>query len=113
MALCADAAAAAEQAATREAARQAGHERALETLPYVLIVWGAIMLAGFAAFAVWDLRTMRQSQAAQTAQAPAALMPPVNVFVLTPPDNGGRADYWRQLGAAAKREVVIHDDRQR
>ena len=53
--------AAAERAAIREAQRDASHERALEILPYMLLIVGVLVLAGFAAFAVWDLRRAAMS----------------------------------------------------
>lgn len=46
-----------ERAANREAARQAGHERVLELLPFLAVIVGALLLAGLGGLLFWDLRT--------------------------------------------------------
>lgn len=58
----ADTQAAAERAALREAAREAAHQRTLETLPHLVLIFGALGLTGFVSFIVWDLRSQRQAE---------------------------------------------------
>jgi hypothetical protein len=63
--LQADTAAAAERAALREAAREAGHQRTLELLPYLVIVVGALLLAGLGVMIYWDPRSRIRPDASQ------------------------------------------------
>jgi len=58
----ADAAAASERASTRQMERDASHERALETLPFVLAIGGGVLLLVLAGLVAWDLRS-RQAPA--------------------------------------------------
>lgn len=61
----ADTSAAAERAAIREAARQAGHERALEMLPFLALTVGGLLLGGGTAvifFAIWEQRQVPVAQ---------------------------------------------------
>ena len=52
----ADTAAASERAAIRQMERDAAHERALEMLPYVLVLVGGLLLAALGGLLFWDLR---------------------------------------------------------
>ena len=112
----ADAAAASERAATREAARDASHQRALELLPYVLLIWGGLLLVGFAAFVVWDLRALRERQTA--AGSDPALLFHLERLQLEQAERD--REIWRVLGLLARRtlpagvgtEVTIYPDRE-
>jgi hypothetical protein len=55
----ADTEAAAERATVRQMERDAAHQRALDLLPYVLIIAGGLALAGLGLVLWWDLRSMR------------------------------------------------------
>lgn len=55
----ADTQAAAERANVRQMERDAAHQRALETLPYVALIGGGVVLILIVALMFWDLR--RQS----------------------------------------------------
>lgn len=96
--VAADTAAASERAATREAARDASHQRALELLPYVLLIWGGLLLVGFAAFVVWDLRSLRERQ------APAATDPALLLYLdrLRLEQAERDREVWRALGTLAR-----------
>jgi hypothetical protein len=52
----ADTAAASERAAVRQMERDAAHQRALEMLPVIVVLVGAVLLAGLAVLVVWDGR---------------------------------------------------------
>ena len=52
----------AERSAADTAAANARHERFLEILPGGFGVIGAMVLLGFGAFAVWDLRSLRERE---------------------------------------------------
>jgi len=52
----ADAKADAERAATRQMERDAAHQRALETLPYLMLICGGVGVGGLVVLAFWDLR---------------------------------------------------------
>jgi hypothetical protein len=52
----ADAAAAAERANVRQMERDASHQRVMEVLPVLVILVGALLLAGLATAMFWDLR---------------------------------------------------------
>jgi hypothetical protein len=56
----ADTEAAAERAAIRQVERDAAHQRALETLPYVALVGGGVLVLVLLVLAAWDLRSMRR-----------------------------------------------------
>jgi len=53
----ADTAAAAERASVRQMERDASHERALEALPFVLVIGGGVLLLVLAGLVFWDLRS--------------------------------------------------------
>jgi hypothetical protein len=113
--------AAAERAAIREADRAATFERVTVLLPWAALFLGAFGVAGLAVLVWGDLRARQPiasggqpipASNAGTTQAPALTPPAINVFVLPPPTNGSRrSDQWRQLEAAARKEVTIYDDR--
>lgn len=48
-----------ERAATRQMERDAAHQRALELLPFVAMILGAVGLAGLGALMFWDSRRNR------------------------------------------------------
>jgi hypothetical protein len=50
----AEAEAYARRVAADESRRENGHQRVLETLPFVVLILGGMLLAGFGAFIVWD-----------------------------------------------------------
>jgi hypothetical protein len=52
----ADVAAAAERSNIRQSERDAAHQRAMEILPYVALIVGALLLAGLGGLIFWDLR---------------------------------------------------------
>ena len=112
----ADAAAASERAATREAARDASHQRALELLPYVLLIGGGLLLVGFAAFVVWDLRSLRERQTA--AGSDPALLLYLDRLRIEQAERD--REIWRVLGLLARRtlpagvgtEVTIYPERE-
>jgi hypothetical protein len=106
----ADTQAAAERAAIREAARQAGHERALETLPFVVLLVGALGLAGLGAVLLWDTRTRPRADAGPAIVAYLA--------DLRAEQARHEADLWRAIAHLDRRrelgpgaEVTIYDDR--
>ena len=58
----ADTAAAAERSAIRQAERNAAHQRALETLPYLVAIGGGILVLVLTGLVVWDLRSRPPAQ---------------------------------------------------
>jgi hypothetical protein len=98
----ADSNAAAERAAIREAAREAGHQRALEMLPFVVTVGGGALCLVILLLAAWDLRSRRQ------APADPALLAHLRALEMQ------QADQWRVLADLARQEerrgMIIYDD---
>ena len=92
----ADAAAASERASTRQMERDASHERALETLPFVLAIGGGVLLLVLAGLVAWDLRSR---------QAPASTVDPVLLAYLDRLQLE-QAQQWRVLAHVARRDAV-------
>ena len=102
----ADAAAASERASTRQMERDASHERALETLPFVLAIGGGVLVLALGGFVVWDLRGR------QMAQPPAAMIDPVMLAYLDRL-RLEQVQQWRVLAHVARdgaRDVVIYEE---
>lgn len=111
-----------QRSENRQIEREQAHRQALDVLPYVILIGGGLLLAGFGGLLWWDLRRRPApvAQAAQQPQAPA--LPTINVILLQPGQGSGRrADQWRELQAEAKRlglgsgakEVIVYQDDQR
>jgi len=103
-----------ERAATREAARQAGHERMIETLPFLVVIVGGLLLAGMGGLAFCDLRNQRQAQGGTD----AAILLELRRLEIAQAERD-RA-MWRALAEVSRRrltdgngEVIIYPDKQR
>ena len=110
----AQAAADSERAANREAARQAGHERMMETLPFLAVIVGGLLLAGMGGLAFWDLRSQRQTQGGTD----AAILLELRRLEMAQAERD-RA-MWRALAQVSRRrltdgkgEVIIYTDKER
>ncbi len=104
-------AAAGERANIRQLERDAAHQRTLDLLPFVLAIGGGLLLAGFRAFLVWDLR---RRPVQPVGSDPAVLMYLDRLRL-------DQAQQWRALAQLDRRTlpamdnekgVVIYDDRQ-
>jgi len=90
------------RAAADEARRENGHQRAIELLPFTVLVVGVVVLMAFGGFVVWDVVSLRRERMG----APAERLPPVTVLVLPVPGPGqSRAEYWRQVSHEASRTL--------
>lgn len=103
----ADAAAASERASTRQMERDAAHERALEMLPYVLIVSGMVLIGGVAA---WILALRVTGQGSAESQA---LLAYIERLQLAQADRD--RELWRAIAEIERRalgpgdrEVVVY-----
>ena len=99
----ADSAAASERASVRQMERDASHERALETLPFVLAIGGGVLLLVLAGLVAWDLRSR---------QAPASTVDPVLLAYLDRLQLE-QAQQWRVLAHVARdgaRDVVVYEE---
>jgi hypothetical protein len=69
----AEAEAYARRVAADESRRENGHQRALETLPFVVLILGGLLLAAFGAFIVWD-RVRQTPRSPQAGTVDSALL---------------------------------------
>jgi hypothetical protein len=107
--MAADTEAAAERAAIREASRQAGHERVIELLPFVVAILGAVAVAGIGLL-VWS----------RPRQAPAV---DPGILLLLEQQRRQLAEAeratWRIVAEAQRRQLVgeqrvsVYDDHER
>ena len=94
------------RASVRQMERDASHERALETLPFVLAIGGGVLVLALGGFVVWDLRGR------QMAQPPAAMIDPVMLAYLDRL-RLEQAQQWRVLAHVARdgaRDVVVYEE---
>jgi outer membrane murein-binding lipoprotein Lpp len=113
--LQADVDAAAERANVRQMERDAAHQRALETLPYLVAIGGGILVLVLAGLVFWDLRGSGPPGRRAVATTDPALL------LLLERQRLEQAQLWhaiawldrRSLSAGEHgREVIVYTDRQ-